>query len=603
MDGTNAAQIASEGYYPARPRGRFSVHVLLDRTRGRRGIVVGTLAIALVATMLAAGPAPAASSCTTPPETTPPEQLQSGMTGFGWTTIRGSTPTQFTVEVLGVMPDYIWLDIDAIVVRITGPGSFLDETGGVFYGMSGSPVYVGGKLIGAVSYAVSWDPTIVGLTPADAMLDMFDDGTASVSLPQRIPFDDATRRAVARSLGVSSAEIVGGLELLPPTFGASGLSQQRVADLQRMVEERGSPARVVSGGSMPANLPVDPTPFVPGEPIGSVLSWGDFTLWAAGTTAIVCGNDLVAYGHTLGLRRDINVGMTGVDVLAVGSGGGIFPGDMVPALTEPRGVFLHDGFAGQSGTVGMEIPSAPISSQMTSLDTGESRAGVTDAIYQDDWWFEYIVWGHHVLNAGVLLGSWYTPGSMDLEWTINGTRADGSPWTVENHTLIASTYDATEALWRLINTIDQLVFQSFEEIEFTSIDTTSAVTEDQLIGEITQIRTSSSIDRKLAERGTVRAKPGERVTVEVTLASPTGDGTTVVVLTVRAPRRGDQKVAIRGGRERYNVRADSFDELIEALSGGEHSSDLIVQAGGRTRVYDQDLMVQGRGSFRIEVAR
>jgi hypothetical protein len=63
------------------------------------------------------------------------------------------------------------------------------------------------------------------------------------------------------------------------------------------------------------------------------------------------------------------------------------------------------------------------------------------------------------------------------------------------------------------------------------------------------------------------------------------------------------RVAIRGGRERYNGRADSFDELVDALSGGEHFSDLIVQAAGRTRVFDQNLMVQGRGSFRIEVAR
>jgi len=293
------------------------------RTSGSPRTIIALLSIsAMVVSLLAASPAPATNDCTSPPAVMPTSQLVSGMKGSGVTTIRGTTPTPFEVEVLGVMDNYIWLDIPAIVVRITGPDTFLDEVGGVFYGMSGSPVSVNGKLIGSVSYAVSWDPTIVGLTPAQAMVDLFElEKAGAPSLPEQIPFDDATRRSIAAATGRSPSEVVGGLQLLPTYLGVSGLSAARLTELQGMLDERGSRFQLVPASGMSANLPVTSTRFVAGQPIGSVLSWGDVTVWAAGTVAIACADEVVAFGHSLfwSPPGELAIGMTGAEVLAVGT--------------------------------------------------------------------------------------------------------------------------------------------------------------------------------------------------------------------------------------------------------------------------------------------
>jgi hypothetical protein len=526
------------------------------------------------------------------------------MTGSGVTTIRGTTPTNFTVEVLGVMEDYIWLDIPVIVVRITGPQSFLDEVGGVFYGMSGSPVTVDGKLIGSVSYGVSWDPTIVGLTPAQAMADMLDlQSTSAAELPELIPFDAATRRSIAAATGLAPAEVIGGLQLLPSYVAVSGLSAARLGQLQQMLDDRGSGVQVVAGGSMPASLPVDPQRFTAGQPIASVLSWGDFTVWAAGTVAIACADEVVAYGHSLFWNPpgELSIGMVGAEVLAVGDGQGLWPGDMVPVLTEPRGTIVQDRFVGEAGIVGLEPPSAPITSTVESLDTDRVRDGLTESIFPDDWWLQYQVWGHLVLNFGVVqqgLG----PGSSRLTYTVDGLREDGTPFTVANRTIVVSEWDATESVWKLVSTIDQLLYNGFEDVQITGVDSTGVITEDRLTGKITKVRTSSSLQPSLKARDVIRARPGELVTVEVTMSSPDGTDTTTT-LQIKVPRDSHgTDVSLRGGRERwYGRHIDSFEELLDFLNGGQHADDLVVKAFGRTRLLPQEIVVTGKRSFSIEV--
>jgi hypothetical protein len=537
----------------------------------------------------------------------PPEQLVSGMTGTGVTTIRGTTPTSFSVEVLGVIDDYIWLDIPVIVVRITGPSSFLDEVGGVFFGMSGSPVTVNGKLIGSVSYGVSWDPTIVGLTPADAMIDLLGRQSASgtSALPERLAFDDATRRAVARATGRAPGDVTSGLRLLPSYLLVSGLSAARLDELQARLDERNAGLTVASGGSMDAGLPVSSQPFAAGQPIGSVLAWGDYTIWAAGTVAIACSDEVVAFGHSVfgWPPGDIEIGMTGVNVLAVGSGEGLWAGDMVPVLTEPRGAFVQDRFAGQAGFVGVAPDSAPITSSLTSLDTGTSRDGLTESLYQENWWFEETVWGHMVLNLGAVQGG-LGPGSSMLDFTVEGRRADGATFTVANHTAVASPYDATESVWRLVSVLDQLIFNPWERIEITGVDTAGWITEAQLIGEITRVRVSSSLEPRLKERSEVRARPGDRVTVEVTMTSAEAP-TTVETFQIKVPRRASwTDVSLRGGRERWYGRSiDSFEQLLAFLNGGTHADDLVVKAFGQTQLLQQPVLVTGKASFAISVVR
>ncbi len=93
----------------------------------------------------------------------------------GLTVVSGTTPEAFTGEVLGVLNDGISPGIDMIMIDLDMPA--FDETGGVWQGMSGSPVYADdGRLIGAVAYGLSYGPsTIAGITPFEDMDDYLSD--------------------------------------------------------------------------------------------------------------------------------------------------------------------------------------------------------------------------------------------------------------------------------------------------------------------------------------------------------------------------------------------------------------------------------------------
>jgi hypothetical protein len=573
---------------------------------GTTSLLTPALAVLLFLPQGLAPASSAATECTSPPAVFPIDDLSPGLVATGLTTIAGSTPTSFTVEILGVMPNYILVGIDAIVVRLTGPASFLDQTGGVFSGMSGSPVSIDGRLVGAVSYWVSNDPTIFALTPARPMVDMLGWSSPPVArLPARIPFDEATRRAVASALDVPLSESPDDLERLPTPLAVSGLSGATLDRFRRKVDSRYPGLDVVAGGGMQGGLPIDPTPLSAGQPVGSVLSWGDFTIWAAGTVTFACQDELAAYGHTLfwDPPGSVQIGMTGVHVLTVGASEA-WGGGMVPVLTAPRGTFLQDRFTGSVGVMGVAPTSMPITTRFSSPDTGRSRAGETDVIMQENWYGDWAVWGHLVQNLAYVQQE-VAPGTLRYDYTITGTRKDGSTFRVRNRAMFYSDYGAVYQISKLENAYDALAYGGWPGVEVTGISAVGSITAQRLEGEIAMVRASSSLQPKLASRNVLRARPGSTIDVEITLRPVEGEAT-VATLSLRVPSsaRGDMSVSLRGGRDRGRLRSvSSFDDLLRKLNGGQHRNDLIVHGLGRTVTDEQPVIVTGSGGFTLRVVR
>jgi hypothetical protein len=575
----------------------------------RFAFAAATLAITLFASLLVGGIAPAATTCTSPPAVYPETSLTPGTTATGLTTISGTTPTSFTVEILGVIPDGIMLGIDAILGRVTGPADVLDRTGGGFSGMSGSPVSIDGLLVGVVSYGYWADPTIVVLTPGAAMVDLFRYLDAGAERPARtIAFTPQALRAVASALDVPASEITGGLEPLPVPLGVSGLSGRRLEQFQSMLQRQQLNVRVFPSGSVGAPTMASSAPFVPGQPIGAALAYGDATIWAMGIASITCGDAVAAFGHSpfyypVGA---VTIGMTGATVLTVMHTPG-YPGEVLPDITDTRGTFTQDRFAGQVGIFGALPPTAAITSTFSSPDTGLSRTGRTDVAFQRDYWFTDAAWGHLFLNLGAVFQR-FGDGTSSLAWTIRGTDEDGTPFTVANRGMFWSNYDAAVTVNKVTSALYALSFNRFAKITFTGVNVTGTITGARLEGTISRIRTSTSLQPKLRSRDVVKVRPGGKVTVEVTLA-PVGSGPKQVsTFTVRVPglARGLQRVDLRGGRDRPYVSdrgAGSFGELVQILSGGEHRNDLIVSGPFGRSSFEQELMVTGRGSFALKVVR
>src|SRR6266550_2829171 len=104
----------------------------------------------------------------------PRDQVRAGMKGYGMSVFQGSKPERFEVEVLGTLEGVPNPRQSLVIARLSGP--LVDRTG-VFAGMSGSPVYIDGKLVGAVAYAFPFaKEPIAGITPIKYMIDIFEQG-------------------------------------------------------------------------------------------------------------------------------------------------------------------------------------------------------------------------------------------------------------------------------------------------------------------------------------------------------------------------------------------------------------------------------------------
>src|SRR5438132_13140419 len=105
----------------------------------------------------------------------PLDELRPGMKGVARTVFAGSEPQEFGLEILGVLPGYTGPRQSTIIAKLSGPN--VDKTG-VFAGMSGSPVFIDDRLVGAIAYSFPFSKEpICGITPIQQMIDIFEQGS------------------------------------------------------------------------------------------------------------------------------------------------------------------------------------------------------------------------------------------------------------------------------------------------------------------------------------------------------------------------------------------------------------------------------------------
>ena len=584
------------------------MHVTRSVSRRRPNLLAGVVASLLLTSGLLAAPAPAVTPCTSPPATFPTSQMTPGMTGTGYTVIKGQTVQSFDVQILGVIPDYFFLGVDAIVVEMTGPQAFLNTTGGIVAGMSGSPVYFNGKLGGAVSYGIAGDRHIFGLTAAEDMVGIFslqDGGTSAI--PVEVALTDGVRRAIARATDMPLASTATSMQALPVPLAISGTGGRSLKEIKAVFADHGIAVRPFRSGSTsaPTTATLDPSPLLPGEGLGVALSYGDVTWGGIGTVTATCGSSVLGFGHPMFYvaAGPVSLGMNEVNVLGIDNG--TFWGYKIATLGEAHGALTQDRFAGVLGVLGVMPDTVGVTSDVSSPDTELSRVGRTDITWDEGWAVAEIAFAHAYANLTHVAQA-DGPGTLAFAWTIEGTRGDGSTFTVSNRTMEFSDWSAAYGAWRMSDMLYALVYNSFEKVGFTSVDMSGEITADDLRSEIARIRLSSPVQPALRERGTVKAAPGDKVTVEVTFDPVGRTSNEVFTFALKVPRgtRGDQKVRLAGGRGRIDYwDVGSFDEMIAAMNDGDHQNDLIVSGLGPTAVYPQDVIVQGKSGFSVQVVR
>jgi hypothetical protein len=572
----------------------------------RRPLSAAFVSVVLLgALVLQANPAPAVGTCTTKPATFPVADLTKGMVAVGHTVIDGRDQTPFDVKILGVQPDGIAPGIDFILAKITGPASFLKATGGIVAGMSGSPVMIGSELLGSTSYGFfGADQTIMGITPAEQMVKIFDyplgggassdaARVASGAAGSAVTLSPALRQAAAAAAGTTATQFPGTATQLPMPLGVSGLGNRAMARLRGVLSHYNVPVIVYRAGSASASN-IASTPLEAGDSLGFALSYGEFTVAAVGTATATCGDLVLGYGHPVTLSGGITAGMNGADVLTViKDPSQIFGGFKFATIQELHGTVDQDRFAGIRGMEGSLPALTPAISIITNQDLATVHNGRTDIVRDLNIGRFFI--DLPTIAAFSLLGSEDAAfdrigdGSTTLAWEIRGTGPDGDPFRLRRDDKFYSGYDATiVSIFELYGELQLLQNNRFGDVQFGHIQTTGTITQDQLTTSIRKVLVSSTSHPGLRERQTLRVRPGDTVHMRAFLHEH-GGTTHAVNLTLEVPRRarGDASLQVRGGQSgfgfygRRGVHATSFSGLIRKLEAAEHNYDLIAELEGR----------------------
>ncbi|PWT95827.1 MAG: hypothetical protein C5B55_00765 [Blastocatellia bacterium] len=306
----------------------------------------------------------------------PIEDIKPGMKGTARTVFSGTQAEEFGVEVLGILPGFPGAHQSAIIARLTGANV---EKTGVFAGMSGSPVFIDGKIVGAIafSFPFSKDP-IAGITPIKQMIDLFDKGTGSdkpkephsVSFSQLAGTDWKSNLPKPTVSSVSLLAPVSAGSPMMPLLGQqmvpiatplvfTGISQESLALFAPQLAANGLLPVAGVGGSAPITSlgPVDANTFPIGSSISVQLVRGDYSLAAAGTVTMRDGDRIYAFGHPFLSLGSSDMPMTETSVVTVISNVNnsfklSVPGKMVGSISQDRA----SGIFGMLGKAPKMIP-------------------------------------------------------------------------------------------------------------------------------------------------------------------------------------------------------------------------------------------------------
>jgi hypothetical protein len=490
------------------------------------------------------------------PEVVPVGSVTAGMIGEGHTVVRGSTPQPFQVEVLGVLTDGISVGQDMIIINVTDVpgGHVIDQGGGIWAGMSGSPVYVDGKLLGAVSYGFTAAPSpIGGLTPAADMVELLTLGdTPAVKAKKaaakntKVKLSAASRRDLAAKAGAGVPR--GTLQQLVTPFAVSGLRPKRIDRLQANLDAAGISVRAYSASraaAPKANAVPSARPQAGGN-FASVLSYGDLTTSAVGTTTAVCNDQALAFGHPYFYLGATSYGANDAESLAIVKDNtlGSFKLAQVGA---DFGTVDQDRLAGIRADLTATPTGADLTTTVRNLDTNASRTGTTRVVEQTA--LAEILFYAVVGNQDGVFDE-VGDGRARSDWTITGRRVGGKTFTISRSNLWASLDDVSlEPAIDAALAADALINNEFEKVTIDNVTFGSdmATKFEQL--HITKMEVARPGGNYTSAKS-LAVKAGERLKVRVSTRPYRGTTTTTKTLYLTVPKSAKGKsglLSVAGG--------------------------------------------------------
>ena len=311
-------------------------------------------------------------------EILPLKDVKPGMQATAWTVFSGTEPEPMPVEIVGVWKNYLGPRQDVILCKLGGKG----KQTGVASGMSGSPVYFDGKLMGAISLRMGvFSPdAICGITPIESMLEIQTYDTSR-------PADALTPDKVVAQLSdlpevpadVRKSLLTSGVQFIDTPMTFSGFSSSVLKQFEPMFSQMGVTA--VQGGASAGNLSAKPAAgweksLNPGEAVSGVLVSGDMSATGMGTVTYNDGKRILAFGHPFYNLGPIDMPMAKSEIMMVFSSS--YQPTKFGSATEVVGALKQDRYTGIMGELGAEAPTVPVHVRVRSIGAAGTVIGQKD---------------------------------------------------------------------------------------------------------------------------------------------------------------------------------------------------------------------------------
>jgi hypothetical protein len=332
----------------------------------------------------------------------PEASLKPGMQAVAWTTFQGTKPEAVPVEIIGIWQNAWGPKQDIIIGKMTGKASRTNVAGG----MSGSPVYIDGKLVGAVSLRLSvFSPdSICGITPIQLMLDVSDfdkSRPTDARTPDKIIASNNMPALpgglLARVMAGSSHGLGDGVSMTPIStpITMSGFSEDAVRQFGPVFNQLGlTVSQGGAGGQLDSAKPAKDwaTSLQPGEPIAAVLVSGDVTMTGGGTVTYNDGKRVLAFGHPMFNLGPVDMPIAKDDIITTLASS--YQPTKMGNATEVVGALRQDRHSAIEGELGATSQMIPVTMHVNSFNPDKSMRKNQDFhfnVFVNQKWTPYLM--------------------------------------------------------------------------------------------------------------------------------------------------------------------------------------------------------------------
>lgn len=522
------------------------------------------------------------------------KDIRPGMVGTGHTVFDGVHVEEFKAHILGVLENVIGPNRNLILAKLEGGP--LAHTG-VIAGMSGSPVYIDGKLIGAVSYSLGSFPKepIAGITPIAEMTDStaFSDARApgarvKVEFPLtrdglsaafrkalnwNRPFadrpNDTELTGISAVAGISGGQLGTLLRPIATPLVMSGFEPDLADIFGGAFRDQGFVPTGGGAAAMHAGEKPYEGPLKPGDAVGVMLVGGDLMLGATGTVTHIDGKRVYAFGHPMYNLGPTEFPMTRAYVYTVLPS--LFSSMKLSTTGEVIGTVVQDRATAIAGVLGSGPRLIPIT---VSLQSSRAPKQTFHFGVVNDPLFGPLMTYASILNT---LGS-YERQFGAASFSVHGSAKVRQHDAITFDNLFAGDQSSMGAASYVVGPISALMGNDYEKVEFDGLDVTFATTEEPKTATLERVWLDDP-----------RPRAGRTVPLKVMFRTYRGDEI-VRTLPIEIPANASGSLSLLvsdgnrlGQNEQREARAPqprSVDQIIRMLNKGRRNNSLYVKLLG-----------------------